>query len=1024
MKPRIWRRVFSIISALSFFWGVSAATTLAADIQISGLERVGSSQIRLRFQDAATGRSYRLESTTVLGASANWQAVGGAVISSAGANNYEALAPAPTNNAQYYRIALGGSANDVDGDGLQNSLETEGWTVVILDANGVSSQKTVTSDPALADTDGDGLSDKEERDLGLDPRRIDSDGDGLTDLEEVREFFTNPAAVDSDSDALGDSRFLDGPEVRQRGTSPNLGDTDGDKRSDPAEFLGNGNALVSDLPRPAVEIDENSISLELNVTYSSGQVGTKSYRQTLGQSQTTALRRSDARSTQTSFEASASITAGVEATAGVPPGVTVSASATVGFSAGYMEQNTVTVDTEKSKQSQEQYENYQEDSMSSTENVASGRIAVTVVVTNRGTVAFTLKNLTITALRRNPSAPASPVPVATLQVAGIGDGVTLAQGEFRNLPAENNNVNAAQMKELLLDPTQISFAVANFDLLDAEGRNFAFFQETNAKLTAGVTIDFGNGPVNNQIGQVERYRVATNVRVDKDGFPKGVTIKDVFEKYLRSVTQPNGIPYTVATNSKTGLRVLEGIRGVKTDPAVRHFWVIAANDRFIQANQGNFDESVLLPGDELSIFYATDEDHDLLTDREEFLYGTSDKSQDTDGDTIGDYDEVRTGWSVSVVGRPARKVFSNPRLVDTDGDGLTDAQEKTKGTDPRLKDTDQDGFPDNTDPNPLEYTLVPPTIVLQTPTVDGVKVVLKGTATGKPALVNVSVDWADGTALTVTNAPPGGETFNFTVEHTYATGATFSIKATIRDINGQTNSATVQIQTVAFPRQGLLGEYLLDGNLNDTSGLGKNGTARNGAPFMVPSRDRFDRLNHAYFFDPEANFSDDGYGSVQVGNGTEGTAWGYADNYSLSAWIHRDEHSGGDRVIVGQDGSPVLFLRDGVTLAFGLPNETPAVSDAATMAIGVWTHVAVTVSRSGNNVTFTLYKGGQQVAQKTITNPAYTYSSSVRGRIGIYNFGGSNPDRNTNFRGDLDNVRVYGRALRTDEIKALSEEGP
>ena len=66
--------------------------------------------------------------------------------------------------------------------------------------------------------------------------------------------------------------------------------------------------------------------LRLNVTYQNSSTGTKSDTQTLGESTDQTLRRSDASSTQTSVEASASITAGVEATAGLPPGVTVSAS--------------------------------------------------------------------------------------------------------------------------------------------------------------------------------------------------------------------------------------------------------------------------------------------------------------------------------------------------------------------------------------------------------------------------------------------------------------------------------------------------------------------------------------------------------------------------------------------------------------------------------------------------------------------------------------------------------------------------
>ncbi|MBF9649676.1 hypothetical protein, partial [Streptococcus pseudopneumoniae] len=37
----------------------------------------------------------------------------------------------------------------------------------------------------IQDTDGDGLTDKEEVDKGTDPTKADTDGDGLTDKEEV-----------------------------------------------------------------------------------------------------------------------------------------------------------------------------------------------------------------------------------------------------------------------------------------------------------------------------------------------------------------------------------------------------------------------------------------------------------------------------------------------------------------------------------------------------------------------------------------------------------------------------------------------------------------------------------------------------------------------------------------------------------------------------------------------------------------------------------------------------------------------
>lgn len=59
-------------------------------------------------------------------------------------------------------------------------------------------------EPVDEDSDGDGLTDDEERTLGTDPFKSDTDGDGITDYYEVRKFQTNPLKVDSDGDGLTD----------------------------------------------------------------------------------------------------------------------------------------------------------------------------------------------------------------------------------------------------------------------------------------------------------------------------------------------------------------------------------------------------------------------------------------------------------------------------------------------------------------------------------------------------------------------------------------------------------------------------------------------------------------------------------------------------------------------------------------------------------------------------------------------------------------------------------------------------
>ncbi len=78
---------------------------------------------------------------------------------------------------------------------------------------------------AGCDTDGDGLSNGEEKDLGTDPDLADTDGDGVDDGEEV-EDGTDPLDPDADGDGLDDGQ------EKEAGTDPELADTDGDGYDD------------------------------------------------------------------------------------------------------------------------------------------------------------------------------------------------------------------------------------------------------------------------------------------------------------------------------------------------------------------------------------------------------------------------------------------------------------------------------------------------------------------------------------------------------------------------------------------------------------------------------------------------------------------------------------------------------------------------------------------------------------------------------------------------------------------------
>jgi hypothetical protein len=78
-------------------------------------------------------------------------------------------------------------------------------------ATPTTSATTTTFSPA--DTDGDGLTNDEEAEIGSDPNDPDTDGDGLIDGEEV---FLGTDPIDPDTDGDGTSDL----EEEQAGTSP------------------------------------------------------------------------------------------------------------------------------------------------------------------------------------------------------------------------------------------------------------------------------------------------------------------------------------------------------------------------------------------------------------------------------------------------------------------------------------------------------------------------------------------------------------------------------------------------------------------------------------------------------------------------------------------------------------------------------------------------------------------------------------------------------------------------------------
>lgn len=147
----------------------------------------------------------------------------------------------PDRNAIFNAITVEevGTAGDTDGDGLSDAWEQLFFKNLTQsgsgdpDSDGLTNTEELAagSNPTLADTDSDTLSDSAEvKTHKTDPIRPDTDGDRLTDSDEVNVHKSDPLKADGDGDLLSDFA-----EVRTYNTDPLKADTDGDSATDYAE---------------------------------------------------------------------------------------------------------------------------------------------------------------------------------------------------------------------------------------------------------------------------------------------------------------------------------------------------------------------------------------------------------------------------------------------------------------------------------------------------------------------------------------------------------------------------------------------------------------------------------------------------------------------------------------------------------------------------------------------------------------------------------------------------------------------
>jgi hypothetical protein len=231
----------------------------------------------------------------------------------------------------------------------------------------------------------------------------------------------------------------------------------------------------------------------------------------------------------------------------------------------------------------------------------------------------------------------------------------------------------------------------------------------------GIEIDLGDGVV-------EKHRIATTSTFDQNGRPAGISLLRALEiagiikapgEDLATVTPGVNITPAIRNSYGTviypdGVERLTRVRDIQNDRSTtikKRLWVVLLSNPDVSPNQ-NFSEIHVFAGNTVQLWFTSDFDNDGLFAREEYLYGSKDDDTDSDGDGLGDFAEVRTGWTVNRIPGLPYKVFSDPARPDSDLDGLSDSEELTHGTDPHRADTDGDGIPDKLEiQGPLEVVL-------------------------------------------------------------------------------------------------------------------------------------------------------------------------------------------------------------------------------------------------------------------------------------------------------------------------------
>jgi hypothetical protein len=511
----------------------------------------------------------------------------------------------------------------------------------------------------------------------------DSDGDNLRDCEELQRYGTNPWLADTDGDTLTDNEEV--------------------VVFDPNNNTFRFNPRIADMPTIAIDL-ASLPEILLDFTESNGS--SRSVATAHDITQTSGISRDWGGETSRQLEVGHTLSVSTTNTVGtevsVSPtdlGASVSyeASLTVGFESSVSQSwgSSVNWSNTQTSENSRAYSESLDISETSGTSFNGGRLSVAARIRNNGHIPYDLENLTLSAVLFDPRRPFDVQPIGNLEFTAGGFPLTTV------LPGESAPLNFSTdlllpvAQRLLRDSRNIVIQPATFRLLDINDRSLLLAERDVAARTATVVIDHGISG-----GREDKYRVAIN---NGDG-SKAISVMTALSDILKlSVTQGAGQwTYGNDSSAKATPQGLLSVRNVSMSSSANQYWMLAHN-RNNQASAGervtdvynllqeayDLNSILLRAGDKLTLVYVGDSDRDALPDRSEREFGTDPDLIDTDTDTLTDATEVY-GWLTNLTGQPCDvgdsliRVFGNPLSDDSDGDGIKDAVEKDACSNPNF----------------------------------------------------------------------------------------------------------------------------------------------------------------------------------------------------------------------------------------------------------------------------------------------------------------------------------------------------